>query len=76
MIGAENVHFQTSDVQAGDPEKLKYLHSGRHGYPKSGRARFVPRSPRWMSGPVLGAYSLMRRRASGHTLTINDASSK
>jgi hypothetical protein len=34
MIGAENVHFQSSDVQAGDPEKLKYLHSGRHGYPK------------------------------------------
>ena len=34
MIGAENVHFQSSDVQAGDPDKLRYLHSGRHGYPK------------------------------------------
>ena len=34
MIGAENVKFQTSDEQVGDPGKLKYLHSGRPGYPE------------------------------------------
>ena len=26
MIGAENVKFQPSNVDSGDPEKLKYLH--------------------------------------------------
>jgi hypothetical protein len=34
MIGAENVKFQASDVDAGDPGKLKYLHAGRPGYPE------------------------------------------
>jgi hypothetical protein len=34
MIGAENVKFEASDVDAGDPGKLKYLHAGRPGYPE------------------------------------------
>jgi len=34
MIGAENVKFQASDVDAGDPGKLRYLHAGRPGYPE------------------------------------------